>query len=96
MRLLSDEPEIEANAGAFGLPVLHLDMSCVFGGIVGQSEAKLRSVIQTCEVISQCVLWVDEIEKNFSGSKSSGSSDGGTSSQLLVSNATGLLLTKYD
>ena len=75
----------KATAGAFGLPLLRLDMGCVFGGIVGQSEANLRSVIQTAEAIAPCVLWIDEIEKGFSGSKSSGSTDGGTSSRVLGS-----------
>ncbi|MEY4243865.1 MAG: hypothetical protein RLZZ245_1450 [Verrucomicrobiota bacterium] len=44
----------------------------------------LRSLLQTkiyiTEAIAPCLLWIDEIEKGFSGSKSSGSSDGGTSS----------------
>ena len=75
----------KATAGAFGLPLLRLDMGCVFGGIVGQSEANLRTVIQTAEAIAPCVLWIDEIEKGFSGSKSSGSTDGGTSSRVFGS-----------
>jgi len=75
----------KATAGAFGLPLLRLDMGSVFGGIVGQSEANLRSVIQTAEAIAPCVLWIDEIEKGFSGSKSSGSTDGGTSSRVFGS-----------
>ena len=75
----------KATAGAFGLPLLRLDMGCVFGGIVGQSEANLRSVIQTAEAIAPCVLWIDEIEKGFSGSKSSGSTDGGTSLRVFGS-----------
>ena len=75
----------KATASAFDLPLLRLDMGRVFGGIVGQSEANLRSVIQTAEAISPCVLWIDEIEKGFSGSKSSGSTDGGTSSRVFGS-----------
>jgi len=75
----------KATAGAFGLPLLRLDMGCVFGGIVGQSEANLRAVIQTAEAIAPCVLWIDEIEKGLSGSKSSGSTDGGTSSRVFGS-----------
>jgi hypothetical protein len=59
----------KATAGAFGLPLLRLDMGRVFGGIVGQSEANLRAVIQTAEAIAPCVLWIDEIEKGFSGSQ---------------------------
>jgi len=75
----------KATASAFGLPLLRLDMGRVFGGIVGQSEGNLRSVIQTAEAIAPCVLWIDEIEKGFSGSQSSGSTDGGTSSRVFGS-----------
>lgn len=75
----------KATSTAFGMPLLRLDMGCVFGGIVGQSEANLRSVIQTAEAIAPCVLWIDEIEKGFSGSQSSGSTDGGTSSRVFGS-----------
>jgi SpoVK/Ycf46/Vps4 family AAA+-type ATPase len=60
-------------------------MGRVFGGIVGQSEANLRSVIRTAEAIAPCVLWIDEIEKGFGGSTGSGSSDGGTSSRVFGS-----------
>jgi AAA+ superfamily predicted ATPase len=75
----------KATASAFGLPLLRLDMGRVFAGIVGQSEANLRTVIQTAETIAPCVLWIDEIEKGFSGNNSSGSSDGGTSSRVFGS-----------
>jgi AAA+ superfamily predicted ATPase len=75
----------KATASAFGLPLLRLDMGRVFGGLVGQSEANLRSVIRTAEAIAPCVLWIDEVEKAFAGTKSSGSSDGGTSSRVFGS-----------
>ncbi|TAE87549.1 MAG: AAA family ATPase [Verrucomicrobia bacterium] len=75
----------KATASAFGLPLLRLDMGRVFGGIVGQSETNLRAVIQTAEAIAPCVLWIDEIEKGFSGSSSSGSTDGGTSARVFGS-----------
>jgi AAA+ superfamily predicted ATPase len=75
----------KATASAFNLPLLRLDMGRVFGGIVGQSEANLRAVIQTAEAIAPCVLWIDEIEKGFSGSSSSGSTDGGTSARVFGS-----------
>ncbi len=42
-------------------------------------------MIQTAEAIAPCVLWIDEIEKGFSGSSSSGSTDGGTSSRVFGS-----------
>jgi AAA+ superfamily predicted ATPase len=72
----------KATASVFNRPLLKLDAGRLFGGLVGQSEGNLRSVIQTAEAIAPCVVWVDEIEKGFSGSKSSGFSDGGTASRV--------------
>jgi len=73
----------KATASAFGIPLLKLDAGKLFGGLVGQSEANLRSVIQTAEAISPCVLWIDEIEKGFGGMGGSNSStDGGTSGRV--------------
>lgn len=75
----------KATAAAFGMPLLRLDMGRVFGGIVGQSESNLRSVIRTAEAISPCVLWIDEIEKGFAGGNGGGGNDGGTSSRVFGS-----------
>ena len=69
----------------FGRPLLKLDAGKLYGSLVGQSEQNLRTVIQTAEAIAPCVLWVDEIEKGLAGSKSSGSTDGGTSARVLGS-----------
>ena len=33
-------------------------------------------------VVKNCILWLDELEKGFSGTQSSGSSDGGTTSRV--------------
>lgn len=73
----------KATSSVFGIPLLKLDAGKLFGGLVGQSEANLRSVIQTAEAISPCVLWIDEIEKGFGGmSGSNSSTDGGTSGRV--------------
>ncbi|MEC5129504.1 AAA family ATPase [Verrucomicrobiales bacterium BCK34] len=73
----------KATSSVFGIPLLKLDAGKLFGGLVGQSEANLRSVIQTAEAISPCVLWIDEIEKGFGGMGGSNSStDGGTSARV--------------
>lgn len=72
----------KATAGVFQRPLLRLDAGRLYGGLVGESEANARSVIQTVEAIAPCILWVDEIEKGFSGSRSSGVTDGGTSSRV--------------
>ena len=75
----------KATARVFGVPLLKLDAGRIYGGLVGQSEANLRSVIQTAEAIAPCCLWLDEAEKALSGSKSSNSTDGGTSARVFGS-----------
>lgn len=75
----------KVTARVFGVPLLKLDAGRLYGGLVGQSEANLRSVIQTAEAIAPCVVWLDELEKGLAGSKSSGSTDGGTSARVLGS-----------
>ena len=75
----------KATAAVFNVPLLKLDAGKLYGGLVGQSEANLRSVIQTAEAIAPCCLWIDELEKGFAGSKSSGQTDGGTSARVFGS-----------
>lgn len=64
----------------WNLPLLRFDVGSVFGGTVGSSESNMRKVIQTAEAIAPCVLWIDEIEKGFTGIGSTG--DSGTSSRV--------------
>ncbi len=61
-----------ALAGAWGVPLLRLDVGRIFGSYVGQSEANLRMAIQTAEAVSPCILWIDEVEKGFSGVQGQG------------------------
>ncbi|NLR66600.1 AAA family ATPase [Chitinophaga varians] len=65
---------------SWNVPLLRLDMGAVFSGLVGSSERNMRTVIQTAESMAPCVLWIDEIEKAFSGIGSSG--DSGTATRL--------------
>lgn len=62
------------------LPLLRLDMGKIFRGIVGSSEENMRKAIKTAEAISPSILWIDEIEKGFSGY--SGGADSGTSARV--------------
>jgi SpoVK/Ycf46/Vps4 family AAA+-type ATPase len=64
------------------VPLLKLDLGNVFGGLVGESERNMRTVIQTAEAIGSSVLWVDELEKAFSGVTGNGSTDGGTTQRV--------------
>jgi AAA+ superfamily predicted ATPase len=75
----------KATAKILGVPLLKLDGGKLFGSLIGQSESNIRSVCATAEAIAPCVLLIDEIEKGFSGSKSSGSTDGGTAARVLGS-----------
>lgn len=62
------------------LPLLRFDVSKVFNMYVGNSESNMREAIKTAEAISPCILWIDEIEKGFSGLGNDG--DSGTSSRI--------------
>ncbi|WP_428268839.1 AAA family ATPase [Haliangium sp.] len=73
-------------AGAlWEMPLLRLDVGKVFAGLVGSSEENIRTVIRTSEAIAPAILWIDEIEKGFSGTGSSNFSDGGTTSRVFGS-----------
>ena len=51
-----------ATTSARKVPLLKLDAGRIYGGLVGQSEANLRNVIQTAEAIAPCCLRLDEAE----------------------------------
>jgi len=57
----------------------------LFASLVGSSEENLRSAIKVAESIAPVVLWVDEIEKGFSGVGSSNVSDAGTAARVFGS-----------
>ena len=66
------------------MPLLRLDVGKVFGSLVGSSEENMRRAIKTAEAVAPAILWLDELEKGFSGTKSSGSSDGGTTARVFA------------
>ena len=57
----------KASAALFNTPLLKLDMGSMMGKYVGESEGNLRKAIKIAEAAAPCVLWIDEIEKAFSG-----------------------------
>ena len=67
----------KAAAAKYNVPLVKFDMGRIFGGLVGQSEANMRTAIQTAEAIGHCVLWIDEIDKAFAGMQGGGNTDGG-------------------
>ena len=74
----------KAVAGAWRLPLLRLDFGSLYNKYHGETEKNLRESLKSAEVMSPCILWIDEIEKGISVSDS----DGGTSKRVL-----GTLLT---
>jgi ATP-dependent 26S proteasome regulatory subunit len=72
------------------LPILRLDVGKVFAGLVGSSEENMRKAIRTAEAVAPAILWLDELEKGFSGTQSSGFSDGGTTARVFGSFVTWL------
>lgn len=74
-------------AAAWQMPLLRLDLGRVFAGIVGSSEANMRSALAMCEAVAPSIVWIDEIEKALSG-VGNGRSDGGVATRIF-----GTLLT---
>ena len=72
-------------AAEWKLPLLRLDVGRLFGGIVGESESRVRQVIKLAEAIAPCVLWIDEIDKAFGNINSGSDGDSGTSRRVFGS-----------
>nr|YP_009397342.1 hypothetical protein [Dasyclonium flaccidum]ARW66528.1 hypothetical protein [Dasyclonium flaccidum] len=61
------------------LPLLKLNISKIFAGILGESENKIQKMIEICEQIAPCILWIDEIDKIFTQNNIN---DSGTSNRV--------------
>lgn len=57
----------KAAANALGLKLIKFDISKIMGKYVGDSEKNIMETLKIIEHMSPCVLWIDEIEKAFSG-----------------------------
>ncbi|HZI32876.1 MAG TPA: AAA family ATPase [Candidatus Binatia bacterium] len=74
----------KASAGILGVPLLRLDFGSLYNKYYGETERNLRRALETAELMSPCVLWMDEIEKGLSTDRD----DDGLSRRIL-----GTLLT---
>ncbi|MEJ2129000.1 MAG: AAA family ATPase [Woeseiaceae bacterium] len=50
-----------------GVPLLRLDFGAIYDKYHGETERKLRESLKTADVMSPCVLWIDEVEKGIAG-----------------------------
>ena len=73
----------KATASMLGWPLIRLDIGSLKHSLVGESERRMREATQIIDAFGACVVWCDEIEKSLAGSKSSGETDGGTTSSML-------------
>ena len=70
-----------AIAGSWGLPLLRLDPAKIYSPSLGASEKNFLDSLAIASSVSPCILWVDEIEKEFSPTDSQ--TDGGVSNRIL-------------
>jgi len=70
----------KAVAGAWGVPLLRLDFGALYNKFFGETEKNIRRALELAELMSPCVLWLDEIEKGIS----TGDFDSGTSQRVLA------------
>lgn len=75
----------KAVANFWKMPLLKLDVGKVYDSYIGASEKNMRQVIKVCESVAPVALWLDEIEKGFSGILNSSQSDSGTSARVFSS-----------
>lgn len=61
------------------LPLIQLEVGNIFGSNLGESEERIQGIIETCEIISPCILWIDEIDKIFTQKSNS---DSGTTQRV--------------
>lgn len=55
---------------AWDKPMVKMSISKLMGGLVGQSERNLRIALRQAEAMAPCIVWIDELEKGFSGAGS--------------------------
>ena len=54
-------------AKLFEIPLIRLDVGKLLGKYIGESESNMQKALRLTEAINPCVLWIDEVEKAFSG-----------------------------
>lgn len=73
----------KAVASILNLPLVRVDLGRLFGSLVGQTEARTRTMLKELEAMAPCIVWVDEVDK--AGLSSGANGDSGISSRLLGS-----------
>jgi len=72
----------KAVSSEWKMPLVRLDFGKMFHSHIGASEENIRNAIKMAETVAPCIMWIDEIDKGLSGTRSSGQTDGGTGSRV--------------
>lgn len=66
-----------AIASMLQFPLIRLDIGALKNSLVGESERRMREATKIIDAFGNCVLFLDELEKMFAGTKT-GTNDSGT------------------
>lgn len=72
----------KATASILGWPLIRLDIGSLKNSLVGESERRMREATRLIDAFGKAIVWVDEIEKAFAGTRSSGETDAGTTAGM--------------
>lgn len=83
-RVLAAKQQAIRQTGILEFYTTHESLKSV-GGLVGESESKVRQMIKIVEAVAPCVLWMDEIDRAFGNISSGFDGDSGTSRRVFGS-----------
>jgi AAA+ superfamily predicted ATPase len=68
----------KATASILGWPLIRLDIGALKNSLVGESERRMRQATSVIDAFGESVVWLEEVDKSFAGTKNSGETDAGT------------------
>jgi len=72
----------KATASILGWPLIRLDIGSLKNSLVGESERRMREATRLIDAFGKAIVWIDEVEKAFAGTRSSGETDAGTTAAM--------------
>jgi len=72
----------KATANILGWPLIRLDIGALKNSLVGESERRMRQATSVIDAFGEAVIFLDEVEKMFAGTQSSGQTDSGTTASM--------------
>jgi hypothetical protein len=69
-------------ANTFGMVCIEMEMAQLFGGIVGETEEKVRLALDIIRANAPCIWFIDEIEKGLAGVGGGGANTSNSGSEI--------------